>query len=818
MQPLFILSLSVQKIALLHRTSAGWHLVGDLRTNSDRLERQLEDLRRKGAALEPKGLRCLLAIPDDQIRYLEVEAPAGGASLGFAAQALEGTTPYEVRDLVYDWRESAGRVQIAAVARETLGEAEEFASHHKFNPVGFIAMPAEGLFGGTPNFGAAKAAESLLGPGTRVQPPHGPVKILGAAELPEAPATPQESTAPGKSAEGASPAPEAEAPKPAAPAASVPALDAIARITPTAMANDEGTDDAPAASDDASGGISEEAGAAPAFSSRRGPGKVPQLGGVARSGDDSLPPPPPPLRDDAPEIIAEPAVLRRETPAAPAAPLHEPPLRSPAPDGTASRARPLGLIVTAGLLALLVLIAIWAALFLEDGLAGLWRSSEPPTVASAGPEALAPAPGLATEVPQVTGAADSPVSAAPPAGSDGPGLDTAASAVPSGQPVRVQDEVAALSGPGGPDASQPAMAAQPGPVDAPGLPASPGTVAAPAPGAPLSPEAVQDFYVLTGVWQSAPGPIRAPRADSIDSVVVAAIDPAVQALDAIALPEARALRTDSRPGQPASPARAGTTYDLDERGRVRATAEGALSPDGIRVIAGPPPVRPPLRPVNPAAEAEENAARSALAAFRPRLRPETLAESAERSRLGGRTLSELAALRPRPRPEGLSAAAQAAIAAATASAMAQETDGEEAGDDLANAIATSVADSLANQGTEQAVAASLEPVMRPSGLAERARQAAQAAPAPSAQPSIPTRASVARQATVTSAINLRRINLIGVYGKPSDRRALVRLPSGRYIKVKVGDNIDGGQVADIGATELRYVKRGRSVVLEMPKG
>ena len=85
-------------------------------------------------------------------------------------------------------------------------------------------------------------------------------------------------------------------------------------------------------------------------------------------------------------------------------------------------------------------------------------------------------------------------------------------------------------------------------------------------------------------------------------------------------------------------------------------------------------------------------------------------------------------------------------------------------------------------------------------------------------PSIPSRASVARQATEQNAINLGKVNLIGVYGSPSDRRALVRLKSGRYVKVEVGDRVDGGRVAAIGDTELRYVKGGRNITLKLPKG
>jgi hypothetical protein len=60
--------------------------------------------------------------------------------------------------------------------------------------------------------------------------------------------------------------------------------------------------------------------------------------------------------------------------------------------------------------------------------------------------------------------------------------------------------------------------------------------------------------------------------------------------------------------------------------------------------------------------------------------------------------------------------------------------------------------------------------------------------------------------------------LIGVYGRPSSRRALVRLANGRYQKVTVGDRLDGGRVSAIGESELRYRRSGRDVVLKMPRG
>ncbi|MEM6306280.1 MAG: hypothetical protein AAF744_16300, partial [Pseudomonadota bacterium] len=133
--------------------------------------------------------------------------------------------------------------------------------------------------------------------------------------------------------------------------------------------------------------------------------------------------------------------------------------------------------------------------------------------------------------------------------------------------------------------------------------------------------------------------------------------------------------------------------------------------------------------------------------------------------------------------------------------------------------------------TAQAVRASLRPDTRPRNF-QRIVRRAQRTPQPQAQeervaarqvaprtvtPRIPSKTSVAKQATVRNAINLRKVNLIGVYGKPSNRRALVRLSNGRYKKVTVGDRVDGGRVTAIGDSELRYRKGSRNLVLKMPR-
>ena len=294
------------------------------------------------------------------------------------------------------------------------------------------------------------------------------------------------------------------------------------------------------------------------------------------------------------------------------------------------------------------------------------------------------------------------------------------------------------------------------------------------------------------VWQTPPPPGRVPVPSQIETLYLASIDPAVRVDDAYALsPVSLDPGIVQRPRSLPAP---GQAFDLDETGRVRATEDGAETPDGVTITLGQPDLVPPERPETAAPDTSAAIA-EALAGPRPRGRPEGLIERNERARLGGRSRVELGAIRPAERPESAQAEAMAALVTTAPSA--------------------------------QAIGASPQPRGRPDNFdatvaALRSReedrpQRTVAAPAP-AQPQIPSSASVARQATIANALNLRRINLIGVYGSDANRRALVRLPSGRYIKVKVGDRVDGGQVAAIDDDELRYVKGGRNMTLKVPSG
>ncbi len=239
--------------------------------------------------------------------------------------------------------------------------------------------------------------------------------------------------------------------------------------------------------------------------------------------------------------------------------------------------------------------------------------------------------------------------------------------------------------------------------------------------------------------------------------------------------------------------------------------ESALA---IEVISGTPAATPPQRPEALAPEPVQLPAQT--------LEEDSLPDAASEPPSLESTDEEEQASLTTPPPGGLalSALRPATRPAALAEAAAQAAEA----DDQAFADASDLA-----------VPASLRPGTRPSQFAavvQRTLSAAQrsqtpaaaAAPEPvqtaraavtSAAPAIPTSASVAREATQARAINLRQINLIGVMGTSSNRRALVRLSNGRVVTVRVGESLDGGQVTAIGDSELRYTRRGRDVVLRL---
>ena len=346
-----------------------------------------------------------------------------------------------------------------------------------------------------------------------------------------------------------------------------------------------------------------------------------------------------------------------------------------------------------------------------------------------------------------------------------------------------------------------------------------------------------------------------PGTTSTDGLIVPVSETVPDRLVQPSAPLTDNLDTDLSFLAPADPPPADVAFPVDDDGFILATPEGTLTPEGAVVFAGAPDLTIRLRPelsdadiarmamLAPAPEGVVIVAgrpdvlhplRPATAALPPAAdeEPETDSPTAQQQVAptpGGVALSALqddsdetdAALntaRPASRPSDL-----ASIADPGTPDITSILEGIAA-EDAANAIV---------DATPQAVVASLRPATRPQGFdrvvaAAAARTQPQTAPAAAApvqtaapiapQNYAPVPGGVARAATQEDVIRLRQINLIGVYGRPNARRALVRLSNGRYVRVEVGSALDGGQVTAIGDNALNYVKRGRTYALELPSG
>lgn len=982
MKPNFALSLSFEGIRLLHRAGDAWSVVGEVALESAEIGAELAMLRKTALALDPAGLRSKIILPNDQIRYLSFDSTRTGEDEIRARLSQE--TPYRIEDLVWDVARGGGRTHVAAVARETLDEAESFAVTHRFGPVGFVAVPEEFTFAGEPFFGPTKVAATLLPPGETVERDRVPVRLLSGASvtrpaaaapavvpaaepLPPEPVPPEPLPEPAAETEP-EPVPERvlEAPPADAPGALPPAPEALPEPEPVA-------EEAPERDPDPSPGPAEEA---PLFASRArtlpaadGPPPAPAPA-RPRPDPDGLPagpasvepvfarhapPPPAPApdagrrtpppgsgpslraagRSPAPPIVP---VGGRTLGPAPGRPDRPGPLAPPPEGGPGTMAGRLGVIarnarsaIAAGaeqaaaprgrprhllavLMGLLVLFLVIVALWLgrtDNALSRLFGGERnvQTDIATAEPVALP-----VTLPPLGQAQAVTPPAADPPAPEEGEELAPAA-----------RDPVVASGG------ADPAAVAAAAAMVAAEMAAADGAAAtgpAPLPAGEvtlITPEEAERVYAATGVWLRAPRLPVTPQSDDLSAVAVSGSDAPPAARGGTALP---ALGPDAGLVAPAAPPPPGTRLPRDGRGFILATPEGTVTPDGLVIFAGSPAIVPPSRPgseappagpvaatptaaeapapdgqplatppatrpaIRPAAAAASGAPAAvspqtaevalpgqpmaAPPATRPRLRPGSAAaeppaavETEGGAAAGGVTLAGLSpqtrpegilpaaaetplpafdGTRPRPRPDDLApveALAETAAVPGPEEPATQAVDPAAAVADALAGIVEGAADPLAS-ATPRAVAVVRRPEPRPANFAravqqqtERLARASAAAQQESSRASLGTPEeeaetaeeevevaaaapsgavprSVAEAATVANVMSMRDINLIGVYGTPSNRRALVRLGNGSYVRVSVGDSLDGGRVAAIDDTSLNYVRRGRSVTLEIP--
>ena len=105
MQPRFALRISDDGLSLLDRTAAGWAEVGSAAFDGPDLDAAVAALVAEATARAPKGFATLLVLPDSQVLYTRVDDAGGDAETqrDRIGAALEGRTPYDLADLVFDW-------------------------------------------------------------------------------------------------------------------------------------------------------------------------------------------------------------------------------------------------------------------------------------------------------------------------------------------------------------------------------------------------------------------------------------------------------------------------------------------------------------------------------------------------------------------------------------------------------------------------------------------------------------------------------------------------------------------------------------------
>jgi len=177
----------------------------------------------------------------------------------------------------------------------------------------------------------------------------------------------------------------------------------------------------------------------------------------------------------------------------------------------------------------------------------------------------------------------------------------------------------------------------------------------------------------------------------------------------------------------------------------------------------------------------------------------------------------LAALRPQARPEGLTPPAAPTEPAAPNNASLVASGAPLLTAPVTRAPRPPIKPTDLNRAVDDAITAALD---QPAAQDTAAQDAAvQDEPEPdNGAPTLPTNASVAKQATTKDALNTRKLALLAVYGTASNRFAMVRQPNGAVKKVRVGDAIDGGTVNAITANAIEYQKGGRMVTLALPTG
>jgi hypothetical protein len=941
MTPNFALGLTEDGITLWYKDTAGWLRVGAVALESVALDAEMYDLAQIAAALAPDGITTKLVIPDAQILFTSLTLPPlpGPEKERAIRAALVGRTPYPVEDLVFDWCEDGAQTHIAVVARETVIEAEDFATTYGLSPVCAVAAPQGKAFTQEPRFCITRTGRKLYPAQDISTLPRDLVREIGMARLPDPeviiPAAPVEgakdATALAETPSGAKPAPAPQEPPATLPdTPKAPETSATDHVSAKSDSAPSPSASAPAPTVDKPA-LAPSVAAPPANATAKTDSPKPALP-LGTEPKDAKPlaeiPPATDLRTD-------PAATFRSRRGAPPKPQPARAAVAKTPKAMASLSSYLGELPklaaqsqTAIGAALAKLPKAAKSLSLPKALAAAKPFSAPKSKRAQASQPALPKPASGKPAPSAAVTQNSAFGQeGKPAQTSSARKDALATLRERGasKPKDKEAERLTIFGARNHQAAPPATAQNallilggvtllliavavwalyfytrdPAPQISTSTPAE-DSISAPAPDLALEDDlsALGEIEAALGLEDAAqqvpddrPEPIAQSNPDSERSVPFSAPDmqggriAALRSTGVIAPSVPNPLPLSSAPPPPfeemaqaplrselaalqavpeptadetALPAPDAPGEEMADSLSARDPAEALLD---IDVVEGTPPALPPSRPEGLVPEdvlAELQALAEPSAPEVPSANPQ--AAPADDAEVVISVTEGRPSVVPPPRPAALAPEAPIAPTEDTSLSPPEGEASATGTDTAANAAspggialsalrpqarpetilpvpgAAEAPDAFAD-ASRLAVAASLRPDARPSQFAAvvqrslAARQAAAApaatapAPAPepvqtaraavSAVPAIPTSASVAREATQARAINLRQINLIGVMGTPSNRRALVRLSNGNVVTVRVGETLDGGQVVAIGDSELRYIRRGRDVVLRL---
>ena len=165
MKPDFALSLSSEGLSLLQRSGWDWILLGQVYLADADFDARMDTLRKEALQRSRDANQVKLVIPNDQIKYYSISRPKDAQPEDIEKMiqlSLEAETPYTLSEISFDWVSTSETVFVAAVARQTLQEAEEFSLLQGFQPLGNVAIAPEGHFIGEVFFGRADGSQPSM--------------------------------------------------------------------------------------------------------------------------------------------------------------------------------------------------------------------------------------------------------------------------------------------------------------------------------------------------------------------------------------------------------------------------------------------------------------------------------------------------------------------------------------------------------------------------------------------------------------------------------------------------------------------------------